>query len=130
MRAEGSNRRATARAVSLGSDGAAAVAMLAILGHTLTEDAGAVSGASSGPQSGADPAANAVDVAHRVLVAVFGDHAVRSIIAKGRRDLLARAEVLLDAERGRLRSEVDNAGVRPRRGDALREAARVVEEAR
>jgi hypothetical protein len=119
VRTEGQGRRATARALSLGVNGAGAVLMLVVFSHT----AGL-----TGTEVGV--AAGTAAVAQRILEALFGDQAVRSLAAKARADLLARVDRLMESERARLEDLLDIAAVRQGRGAALRAAVAAVEEAR
>src|SRR3712207_9390003 len=56
----------------------------------------------------------------RVLEAVFGDSAVRSLAARAREDLQARVDGLLRYEQGRFDSLVDDAAPAPAAAEALR----------
>ncbi len=119
VRTEGQHHRDTARTVSLGVDGTGIVLMFAVLAHT-------------GGVSGTDVAVGAgtAEVAPRVLEAVFGDQAVRSLAASARKDLVRRIDSLMDGERARVQSLLDAAGVRSDRAEGLRRAVRAVEGAR
>jgi len=116
VRTEGQSRRGTARIMSLGVNGTGIVLMLVAFGHT-----GGVTGAEAGIAVGT------AAVAQRVLEAVFGDQAVRTLAAKARADLLLRVDHLLDAERERLEALIGPTRVRQGRGPALRRAAYAVE---
>ncbi len=87
---EGSDKRATARFLSYGVNGLGVLLMLVVFSHTA-----GLSGAEVGIAGG-----TAV-LAQRLLEAVFGDQAVRTLAAKAKSDLLRRAGDLLSADRRR-----------------------------
>jgi hypothetical protein len=66
----------------------------------------------------------------RLLEAVFGDAAVRSLAARAREDLQARADGLLRYEQGRFDALVDEAGPTPDAAAELRAAAAALTAAR
>jgi hypothetical protein len=68
--------------------------------------------------------------AQKVLEAIFGDQAVRSLAETARADLLARVDALLVAEAERFRSVLDGVGIDPAAADRLRRTAIMVEAAR
>jgi len=121
--AEGGRRRSTARLASFGTNGAGLVLMLAVFAQT-----GGLSGAEVLIAGGTSAASQ------KVLEAVFGDSAVRSLAARARSDLLARVEDLLAPERRRFADRVaaaapdDGASVGLRAGletfEQLRRASR------
>ncbi|HET8616055.1 MAG TPA: GTPase domain-containing protein [Actinomycetales bacterium] len=126
VRSEGGDRRTTAKVLSYGVNGLGVLLMLVVFSQT-----GGLTGAEAGIAGGT------VVVAQRVLEAVFGDQAVRSLATKARRDLIRRAgdvlagdrerfDVVLDALAG---DEVDR---RPTgsRAAAVRDAVRALENAR
>ena len=119
VRSEGAGKRSTARVLSMGVNGAGLVVMVAVFAHTggLTGGEVAVAGGTSA-------------LGQRLLEAVFGDAAVRSLAAKAREDLRTRAERLLAAERQRFEALL--ASVTPAQGSAddLRRAARELSAAR
>jgi hypothetical protein len=90
VRELGAGKRRTARALSLGVNGAGVVLMLYVFTRT-----GGLTGAEAGV------AAGTAALSQRVLEAVFGDQAVRDLAAKAHRDLLRRVGDLLDDERDR-----------------------------
>jgi energy-coupling factor transporter ATP-binding protein EcfA2 len=93
VREEGASKRTSARIASVGVNALGLAVMLAVFAHTggLTGGEVAVAGGTSA-------------LSQKVLEAIFGDQAVRSLAARARTDLLARVERLLagDAERFRL----------------------------
>jgi hypothetical protein len=90
VRAEGKDRRTTARVLSFGVNGIGVVLMLAAFSQTL-----GLSGAEIGIAGG-----SAV-LAQRLLEAVFGDQAVRELAAKARRELMRRTLELYAEEQAR-----------------------------
>ena len=117
VRSEGAGKRSTARVLSLGVNGAGLVVMVAVFAHTggLTGGEVAVAGGTSA-------------LGQRLLEAVFGDAAVRSLAASAREDLRERATRLLDAERSRFEAVLAAPGAG--RGDELRAAAAALTAAR
>jgi hypothetical protein len=69
-------------------------------------------------------------VGQRVLEAVFGDAAVRSLAARAREDLQHRADALLRYEQARFDDRVDAAAPAPAAAEALRAAVRDLAAAR
>src|SRR5215218_8631430 len=90
VRSEGESKRTTARFASLGVNGAGLTVMLATFAHTggLTGVEALVAGGTSA-------------VSQKLLEALFGDQAVRSLANRARQDLLERVQDLLrdDARR-------------------------------
>ncbi|RJF44942.1 ATP/GTP-binding protein [Actinomyces sp. 2119] len=87
VRSEGSDRRVTARLVSLGVNGVGVALMIVVLAHT-----GGLTGAEVGIAGGT------ALVAQRLLEAVFGDQALRTMTVRARADLARRCEELLGAQ--------------------------------
>jgi len=87
VREEGASKRTTARLASLGVNGAGLTVMLAVFAHTggLTGGEIVVAGGTSA-------------VSQKVLEAIFGDQAVRTLAARAREDLIERVDRLLRAE--------------------------------
>ena len=87
---EGLAKRASARLASLGVNGAGLVVMLGVFMHTggLTGAEIAVAGGSSA-------------LGQRVLEAILGDQAVRTMAERARDDLIARVERLMAGEQDR-----------------------------
>lgn len=119
VRKEGAGKRSTARVLSLGVNGAGLVVMVAVFAHTggLTGGEVAVAGGTSA-------------LGQRILEAVFGDAAVRSLAAKAREDLLARTARLLAAEQARFDELVAGAAPSPGTAERLRAAAAALQAAR
>ena len=87
VREEGASKRTTARLASLGVNGAGLTVMLAVFAHTggLTGGEIVVAGGTSA-------------VGQKVLEAIFGDQAVRTLAARAREDLIERVDRLLRVE--------------------------------
>jgi hypothetical protein len=105
VRSQGADKRSRARVLSWGVNGAGAVVMVAVFAQTggLTGGEVAVAGGTTA-------------LGQRVLEAVFGDAAVRSLAARAREDLEARADSLLRYEQERF--DVRVVGAAPARGAA------------
>lgn len=84
---EGADKRSTARLASLGVNGAGLTVMLAVFVQT-----GGLSGAEVVVAGGTSA------LSQKVLEALFGDQAVRSLAQRARTDLLERVRRLLDEE--------------------------------
>ncbi|HZG47992.1 MAG TPA: dynamin family protein [Thermoleophilaceae bacterium] len=117
--AEGADKRATARLASLGVNGAGLTVMLAVFVHSA-----GLSGAELVVAGGTSA------LSQKVLEAIFGDQAVRSLAARAREDLLARVERLLEGEAARFEGLLDRVTPPPEGADALREALAAVSAAR
>jgi hypothetical protein len=98
VREQGASRRTTARVASLGVNGAGLTVMLAVFAHT-----GGLTGAEVAVAGGASAASQ------KLLEAIFGDQAVRSLAARARDDLLERVEALLRADAARFDALLDGA---------------------
>jgi hypothetical protein len=119
VREQGADKRSRARILSWGVNGAGAAVMVAVFAHTggLTGGEIAVAGGTTA-------------VGQRVLEAVFGDAAVRSLAARAREDLQHRADALLRYEQSRFDDRVYDAAPAPDAADALRSAVRDLAAAR
>jgi hypothetical protein len=115
VRSEGADKRSTARFLSFGVNGVGLAVMVAVFAHTggLTGGEVAVAGGTSA-------------VGQKLLEAVFGDAAVRSLAARAREDLTERVDRLLAAEQQRftelVRGQAPDAGA----ADALRSSLRAL----
>lgn len=98
VREEGASKRATARLASLGVNGAGLTVMLAVFAQTggLTGTEVVVAGGTSA-------------VGQKVLEAIFGDQAVRTLASRAREDLVERVDALLRAEAARFDALLDAA---------------------
>jgi hypothetical protein len=119
VRAEGKDRRTTARIMAYGVNGLGVVLMLV----TFASTAG-VTGAEIGIAGG-----TAV-VGQKLLEAVFGDQAVRELARQARERLLARVEELYAAERERYEGAVTTVHVDAEKTQQLERAAAAVRAAR
>jgi hypothetical protein len=119
VRSEGADKRSQARVLSWGVNGAGAAVMVVVFAHTggLTGGEIAVAGGTSA-------------VGQRVLEAVFGDAAVRSLAARAREDLEARADELLRYEQDRFDDRLAAAAPEPGAADGLRAAVATLTAAR
>jgi proteasome lid subunit RPN8/RPN11 len=119
VRSEGADKRSRARALSWGVNGVGAAVMVGVFAQTggLTGGELAVAGGTSA-------------VGQRVLEAVFGDAAVRSLATRARADLQARVDALLRYEQARFDSLVDAAAPPPQAAEELRAAVRELVDAR
>jgi hypothetical protein len=98
VRREGASRRTTARFASLGVNGAGLAVMLAVFAHT-----GGVTGVEVVVAGGTSA------VGQKVLEAIFGDQAVRSLAARAREDLLDRVQRLLREDSRRFDAVIEAA---------------------
>ena len=98
VREEGASKRATARFASLGVNGAGLTVMLAVFAHT-----GGLTGAEVVVAGGTSA------VGQKVLEAIFGDQAVRTLASRAREDLIERVDRLLREEAGRFHALLDEA---------------------
>jgi len=116
---EGASKRSSARLASLGVNGAGLTVMLAVFLQTggLTGAEVVVAGGSSA-------------LGHKLLEAILGDQAVRTLAARARDDLLARSERLLATEAARFHLLVDANAPQPGRADAIRASLAGVRQAR
>jgi energy-coupling factor transporter ATP-binding protein EcfA2 len=98
VREQGASKRATARLASLGVNGAGLTVMLAVFAHT-----GGLTGAEVVVAGGTSA------LSQKVLEAIFGDQAVRTLAAQAREDLFARVESLLREDSARFDALLDEA---------------------
>ncbi|MGY1795394.1 ABC transporter [Geodermatophilus sp. SYSU D00525] len=119
VREEGAGKRSQARLLSWGVNGAGAVVMVAVFASTA-----GLSGAELAVAGGTTA------LGQRVLEAVFGDAAVRSLAARARADLDARADRLLAAEQDRFDELLAVAADAPAAAEGLRSAVATLAAAR
>lgn len=119
VRTEGADKRGTARFLAYGVNGLGVALMVVVFAHTA-----GLTGAEAGIAGG-----SAV-LGQKLLEAVFGDQAVRSLAARARRDLQRRTEELFDTERARYTDLLDSLDLPSAAPAALREAARRVDDLR
>ncbi len=119
VRTEGADKRSTARFLAFGVNGLSVALMVVVFSHTA-----GLTGAEAGVAGG-----SAV-LGQKLLEAVFGDQAVRSLAERARRSLEQRVTSLMADERARYLSLLDAVTVQPDTPDKLREAARRVDDLR
>ena len=119
VRAEGADKRTTARFLAFGVNGLSVALMVVVFAHPA-----GVTGAEAGVAGG-----SAV-VGQKLLEAVFGDQAVRTLAERARRSLEQRITALLADEKARSLSRVDALALSPDAAEGLREAARRVDDLR
>lgn len=102
VREQAGDKRASARMVALGLNGVAAALMVAVFAST-----GGLTGAEVGVAGGTSV------VAQRLLEAVLGDQAVRSLTAQARDSLVREVRGLVDAQQGGFTSRLDGLGLDP-----------------
>ncbi|WP_245916888.1 dynamin family protein [Nocardioides gansuensis] len=119
VRTEGADKRTTARFLAFGVNGLSVALMVVVFAHTA-----GVTGAEAGIAGG-----SAV-IGQKLLEAVFGDQAVRTLAERARRDLELKVADLLDAERRRYLDLLDSLQVSPEVPDKLRAASRRIDDLR
>ncbi len=100
VRNVGGDRKSTARVLSLGVNGVAAVVMMVVFAHT-----GGVTGAEVAVAGGASA------VGHTLLEALLGDQAIRSLAAQARDALDSRVAAVYHDEAERYRAAVASLGI-------------------
>ena len=108
VREEGSDKRSVARVLAYGVNGIGVTLMIVIFASTA-----GVTGAEVGVAGGS------AIVGQKLLEAIFGDQAVRSLAARARKNLEDRVEALLGAELLRYLQLLDALGVYPDVADNL-----------
>jgi predicted GTPase len=119
VRTEGADKRGTARFMAYGVNGLSVALMIVVFAHTA-----GVTGAEAGIAGGS------ALLGQKLLEAVFGDQAVRSLADRARLDLERRVGELLVAERRRYTDLLDGLGIDSGAPDRVRTAARRVEDLR
>ena len=119
VRTEGAEKRGTARFLAYGVNGLSVALMVVVFAHTA-----GVTGAEAGIAGG-----SAV-IGQKLLEAVFGDQAVRTLAERARKDLETRVRELLDVERRRFTDLLDSLDVGSDVPDRLRDAARRIDDLR
>ncbi|MFC6153556.1 dynamin family protein [Nocardioides yefusunii] len=120
VRTEGADKRSTARFLAYGVNGLGVALMVVVFAHT----GGALVGAEAGVAGGS------ALLGQKVLEAVFGDQAVRTLAARAKEDLERRVTKLLDAERDRFVLVLAGIGDAREASENVREAARRVDDLR
>jgi hypothetical protein len=120
VRSEASDKRVVARGAAYAVNGLGLAVMIAVFTSTAFIPTGLEVAVAGGTTV----------AAQKVLEAVFGDQAIRTLAAKAREDLLAKVTVLLDAEAARFAQRTAAVGLDLEPGTLLRGAADDVERAR
>jgi predicted GTPase len=119
VRTQGADKRMTARFLAYGVNGLSVALMVVVFAHSY-----GLTGAEAGIAGG-----SAV-LGQKLLEAVFGDQAVRSLAERAKRDLDRRVTELFETEKARFAAVLDGLGVDPAVPDLLRAAARRVDDQR
>jgi hypothetical protein len=119
VRTQGQDKRTTARFLAFGVNGLAVALMIVVFSYTY-----GLTGAEVGIAGG-----SAV-LGQKLLEAVFGDQAVRSLAERARKSLEARVRELFSAEQARYTTLLDGLALDPETPEQLRRASRRVEDAR
>ena len=119
VRSEGKDRRTTAKVTAYGVNAVGTVLMLVTFAYT-----GGITGAEVGIAGG-----TAV-LGQKLLEAIFGDQAVRSMATKAKEALLDRAEAAFAQERERFTAVLDQVDLRPDQARTLGAAAAAVRASR
>jgi len=119
VRTEGADKRSTARFLAFGVNGLSVALMVVVFAHTA-----GITGAEAGIAGG-----SAV-LGQKLLEAVFGDQAVRTLAERARKDLERRVNELLAGERARYLELLDTLPFAPDAAEQLRAAARRVDDLR
>ncbi len=119
VRSQGQGKRRTARYLAFGVNGLGLMVMIVVFAHTGGLVAGEIA-----------VAGGASALSQKLLEAVLGDQAVRTMADTARADLNARVAELLGAERERYLAKVDVAEVDATAGQALRATVQEIEDAR
>jgi hypothetical protein len=120
VRTEAGPKRATARGAAYAVNATGLLVMVGVFASTAFIPTGAEVAVAGGTTV----------AAQKVLEAIFGDQAIRTLAGRARADLLARVADLLDEEAARFLARIDAVGVDAAPGEALRAAGRSVERAR
>jgi energy-coupling factor transporter ATP-binding protein EcfA2 len=119
VRAQANDRRTTARVLSFGVNGVGVILMLLVFSQT-----GGVTGGEVGIATGS------AFLAQRILEAIFGDQAVRSLAAEARGKLMDQAQEMFAGEQARLHAAVSAVPGTPGQADRIKAAAAAVKAAR
>lgn len=120
VRTEGADKRSTARFMAYGVNGLGVALMIVVFAHT----GGMLLGAEAGVAGG-----TAV-LGQKLLEAVFGDQAVRTLAERARTDLMTRVEELLAGERARYLELLDSLEIDPDSVEKIRDASRRIDDLR
>ncbi|AVT40104.1 ABC transporter [Plantactinospora sp. BB1] len=120
VRAQGGDKRFVARSAAYAVNATGLAVMIAVFASTAFIPTGLEVAAAGGTTV----------AAQKVLEAIFGDQAIRTLATRARADLLGMVDRLFDEEAARYLARTAAAGVDAAHGDQLREAARLVDAAR
>jgi hypothetical protein len=120
VRTEAADKRFIARSAAYAVNATGLAVMIAVFTSTAFIPTGAELAVGAGTTV----------AAQKVLEAIFGDQAIRTLAARAREDLLARADRLLDEEAARYAARTETVGLDAEPGAELRHAAEAVEHAR
>jgi hypothetical protein len=115
VRKQGQGKRASARYLAFGVNGLGLLLMVTVFARTGGSAAGEMAGRASA-------------LSQRILEAVLGEKAVRSLVASSHADLHRRVAYLLNGERRRFLSRLDAVPISEDAGAALRAAVQDVED--
>ena len=116
VRAEAGDKRFVARAGAYAVNGVGLTVMIAVFTSTAFIPTGAELAVGAGTTV----------AAQKVLEAIFGDQAIRTLAAKARDDLLTRVDKLLQVEANRFSARTESVGLVAEPGAELRQAAAAV----
>jgi hypothetical protein len=119
VRSQAAGKRKSARYLAFGVNGLGLMVMIVVFAHTGGLVAGEIA-----------VAGGASALSQKILEAVLGDQAVRSLAEQARADLRRRVTALLDGERRRFTARLDGVPVHEAAGTALRAAVQDVEDVR
>jgi predicted GTPase len=119
VRTEGADKRSTARFLAYGVNGLSVALMVVVFSQTA-----GLTGAEVGIAGG-----GAV-LGQKLLEAVFGDQAVRTLSERARRKLEVRIRALIEEERARYLDLLVSLGIDPASADRVRNASRAVDDLR
>ncbi|MET0495023.1 MAG: dynamin family protein [Actinoplanes sp.] len=120
VRKEAGDKRVVARGAAYAVNGIGLTVMIAVFTSTAFIPTGAELAVGAGTTI----------AAQKVLEAIFGDQAIRTLATRAREELLARVNVLLDAEAARFTDRTAAVGLALEPSATLRRAAAEVESAR
>ncbi|MEV8506846.1 ABC transporter [Actinoplanes sp. NPDC051475] len=120
VRTEAADKRVVARGAAYAVNGIGLAVMIAVFTSTAFIPTGAEVAVGAGTTV----------AAQKVLEAIFGDQAIRTLAARAREELASRVNVLLDAEAARYTDRTAAVGLELEPGVTLRRAAAGVERAR
>jgi len=120
VRSEAGDKRFVARGAAYAVNGIGLTVMIAVFASTAFIPTGAEVAVGAGTTI----------AAQKVLEAIFGDQAIRTLASRARAELLSRIETLLESEAARFFERTSAAGLEAEPGAGLRRAAEEVEDAR